>query len=196
MTAALVAAGVMRDASMVLAYEWRLGWRGQLRRVLGRRGVRAVQLLQLRYQWAYQLLAVEPRAGTQCWRWLQRCRGAPVKEALAARMPDAGVWDGHGAHTPRLLADLLVVKVGLPPDSAEFNPAEGVLQELRRRVEGRGYKSVADKQAVTDAYLTEPAANPARIRQLCGLALAHCRSRRAARRVTGTSMTDTYNPLL
>ena len=72
MTAALVEAGVTRDAGIVLADELRLGLRGQVRRVLGRRGLPVVQRLQLRYQWSYWLLAVDPRAGTLRWCWLER----------------------------------------------------------------------------------------------------------------------------
>jgi DDE superfamily endonuclease len=170
MTAALVEAGVTRGAGLVLADELRLGLRGQVRRVLGRRGVRVVQRLQLRYEWAYLLLAVDPRAGTLRWRWLERCRAALIQEALAAWRPDAVVWDGHGAHTAKLLAELPVVRVRLPAYSPEFNPAERVFQEVRRRVEGRWYASLAEKQAVVDAYLTELAADPARVRRLCGWA--------------------------
>jgi hypothetical protein len=168
MTAALVAAGVTRDAGIVLADELRLGLRGQVRRVLGRRGIPVVQRLQLRYQWAYLFLAVEPRAGTLRWCWLARCRAALLKEVLAAWVPDAVVWDSHGAHTARLLAELPVVRVRLPAYSPELNPAERVFQEVRRHVEGRVYASVAEKQAVVDAYLAELAADPARVRQLCG----------------------------
>jgi DDE superfamily endonuclease len=170
MTAALVEAGVTRGAGLVLADELRLGLRGQVRRVLGRRGVRVVQRLQLRYEWAYLLLAVDPRAGTLRWRWLERCRAALIQEALAAWRPDAVVWDGHGAHTAKLLVELPVVRVRLPAYSPEFNPAERVFQEVRRRVEGRWYASLAEKQAVVDAYLTELAADPARVRRLCGWA--------------------------
>ena len=168
MTAALVEAGVTRDADIVLADELRLGLRGQVRRVLGRRGGRVVQRLQLRYQWAYLLLAVDPRAGTLRWRWLARCRAAPIKAALAAWRPSAVGWDGHGAHRATLLADLPLARVRLPAYSPELNPAERVFQELRRHAEGRLYATVADKQAVADAYLTELAADPARVRRLCG----------------------------
>jgi transposase len=170
MTAALVGAGVARGAGIVVADELRLGLRGQVRRVLAPRGVKVVQRLQLRYQWAYLLLAVDPRAGTLRWRWLDRCRAGPIKQALAEWAPDAVLWDGHGAHTARLLADLPVARVRLPPYSPELNPAERVFQELRRRVEGRCYDTVADKQARADAYLAELAADPARVRQLCGWA--------------------------
>ena len=168
MTAALVGAGVTRDAGVVLADELRLGLRGQVRRVLAPRGVKVVQRLQLRYQWAYLLLAVDPRAGTLRWRWLERCRAEPIRATLAAWAPDAVVWDGHGAHTARLLADLPLARVRLPSYSPELNPAERVFQELRRRIEGRTYATIADKQAVADAYLRELAADPDRVQHLCG----------------------------
>jgi transposase len=170
MTAALVGAGVARGAGIVAADELRLGLRGQVRRVLAPRGVKVVQRLQLRYQWASLLLAVDPRAGTLRWRWLERCRAEPIKQALAEWAPEAVLWDGHGAHTATLLTDLPVARVRLPPYSPELNPAERVFEEVRRRVEGRCYDTVADKQARADAYLAELAADPARVRQLCGWA--------------------------
>jgi hypothetical protein len=170
MTAALVEARVTREASVVLADELRLGLRGQVRRVLGRRGGRSVQRLQLRYEWAYLFLAVEPRAGTLRWCWLARCRAVLLKEVLAAWAPDAVIWDSHGAHTARLLAELPVTRVRLPAYSPDLNPAERVFQEVRRHVEGRLYASVAEKQAVVDRYLVGLAADPARVRHLCGWA--------------------------
>jgi hypothetical protein len=50
----------------------------------------------------------------------------------------------------------------------EVGRHERVFQELRREVEGRVYATVADKQAVADAYLTELAADPDRVRRLGG----------------------------
>ena len=170
MTAALVEAGVTRDAGIVLADEWRLGLRGQVRRVLARRGVDVTQRLQLKYEWAYLLLAVDPRRGALRWRWLERCRAEPIRAALADWAPDAVVWDGHGAHTAKLLADLPLARVRLPPYSPELNPAERVVEEIRRRVEGRTYATLADKRAVADAYLRALAADPDRVKQLCGWA--------------------------
>jgi hypothetical protein len=160
MTAALVEAGVSRDAGVLCADELRLGLRGQTRRVLAPRGVNVTQRLQLKYEWAYLLLAVDPRAGTVRWRWLERLRAAPIKEALAAWTLDAVVWDGAGAHRAKLLADLPTIRVRLPPYSPELNPAERVFQEIRRRTEGRVYDSVADKQAVAQVYLDDLAADP------------------------------------
>jgi transposase len=60
------------------------------------------------------------------------------------------------------------MRVRLPAYSPELNPAERVFEEIRRRTEGRVYDSVADKQAVAQAYLAGLAADPDRIRQLCG----------------------------
>jgi DDE superfamily endonuclease len=168
MTAALVGAGVTRGAGIVLADELRLGLRGQVRRVLAPRGVKVTQRLQLTYHWAYLLLAVDPRAGTLRWRWLERCRAGPIRDTLAVWAPSAIIWDGHGAHRAKLLADLPTTRVRLPPYSPELNPAERVFEEIRRRTEGRLYDTVADKQARTEAYLADLAADPARVRHLCG----------------------------
>jgi hypothetical protein len=111
MTAAHIEAGVTHDASVLLADESRLGLRGQVRRVLAPRGVAAAQRLPLNYQWAYLLLAVDPRAGTLRWHWLERCRAGPIKATLAAWTLDAIVWDDAGAHRARLLAGLPTARV-------------------------------------------------------------------------------------
>ena len=66
------------------------------------------------------------------------------------------------------MADLPTRRVRLPPYSPELNPAERVFQEIRRRTEGRVYDTVADKQAAADAYLVRLAADPDRVRRLCG----------------------------
>ena len=170
MTAALAGAGGARGAGIVLADELRLGLRGQVRRVLAPRGVKVVQRLQLTSAGAYLLLAVAPRTGRLRWRWLERCRAAPIKAALADRAPEAVVWDGHGAHRARLLADPPTRRVALPPYRPELNPAERVFQELRRRREGRTYATLADKRTAADAYLTGVAADPGPVQQLCGWA--------------------------
>lgn len=168
MTAALVEAGVPRDAGILLADEMRLGLRGQVRRVLAPRGVKVHQRLQLKYQWAYLLLAVDPARGTLRWAWPERMRAEALKPVLSHWALDALIWDGAGAHRARLLQDLTTRRVLLPPYSPELNPAERVFEEIRRRVEGRTYTTVADKQAVVDAYLTDLAADPPRVIRLCG----------------------------
>lgn len=67
------------------------------------------------------------------------------------------IWDGHPAHTSRLLADLPVLRVRLPPYSPESTRRARV-PEWRR----------TDKQTAADPYLQEVAADYTRIRQLCG----------------------------
>ena len=83
-------------------------------------------------------------------------------------MLDAVIGDGAAVHRARLLAALPTARARRPPYSPELNPAQRVFQDLRRRTEGRVYDAVADKQAVAKAYLAELAADPARVRRLCG----------------------------
>lgn len=170
MTAALVEAGVTRGAGVVCADEMRLGLRGQVRRVLAPRGVKVTQRLQMTYRWAYLLLAVDPRAGTLRWQWLERCRAEAIKACVAAWQLDAVIWDGAGSHRARLLAELPTRRVPLPPYSPELNPAERVFEEVRRRIEGRTYATLEDKQAVADTYLSALADDPLRVTRLCGWA--------------------------
>ena len=160
--------------------ELRLGLRGQTRRVLAPRGVKVVQRLQVRYEWRYLLLAVEPHAGEVSWQWIARLRQEHLKPVLAAWKLACVVWDGAGAHRGKTLADLLTARVRLPASSPELNPAERVFQEVRRHVEGRVYPSLQAKQDAADAYLAELAADPARVRRLCGWAwLVAARPRRS-----------------
>ena len=123
--------------------------------------------MQIEYRWRYLLLAVEPRAGTLRWAWLERFRQEQLRPLLAAWRPAAIVWDGAGTHRGKHLRDLVTQRVFLPPYSPELNPVERVFAEIRRRVEGRIYASVDDKQAVVEAYLQELAADPGRVQRLC-----------------------------
>jgi hypothetical protein len=148
--------------------ELRLGLLGQTRRVLAPTGVEVRQPLQLRYEWRYLVVAVDPRMGTLRWQWLERMRQEHLRPVVAAWDIDAVVWDGAGSHRGRTLRDLPLIRVFLPPYSPELNPVERLFQEIRRRVEGRIYDSLAEKQALVEAYLAELAADPARVRRLCG----------------------------
>jgi transposase len=150
------------------ADELRRGLHGQVRRVLAPRGVKVAQRVQIEYRWRYLLLGVEPRAGVLRWRWLERFRQEQLKPVLAEWAPDAVVWDGAGAHRGKQLGELPIERVFLPPYSPELNPAERVLEEIRRRVEGRVYGSLDAKQAAVEDYLQELAADPARVKRLCG----------------------------
>jgi hypothetical protein len=147
--------------------ELRLGLRGQTRRVLAPTGIEVRQPLQLRYEWRYLVLAVDVRSGRLRWQWVERMRQESLRPVVAAWEVDAVVWDGAGSHRGRTLRDLPLQRVFLPPYSPELNPVERLFQEIRRRVEGRVYASLAEKQALVEAYLAELAADPARVRRLC-----------------------------
>jgi hypothetical protein len=168
LAAALGRAGLSRQADTLHADELRLGLRGQVRRVLAPKGVKVRQRVQVRYEWAYLLVGVDPRTGALRWEWLARMRQEQLRPVLAAWGLDGVVWDGAGAHRGRRLQDLPTARVFLPPYSPELNPAERVLEEIRRRVEGRVYDTLAAKQAEVEAYLRELAADPARVKRLCG----------------------------
>lgn len=168
LTAALSAAGVRQDDTVLQADELRLGLHGQVRRVLAPRGVQVVQRVQIEYRWVYLFLGVDPRTGLLKWRWVERFRQEHLKPVLASWALDAVIWDRAGAHRGKQLADLPTVRIFLPPYSPELNPAERVFAEIRRRVEGRVYATLAAKQATVEHYLEQLAADPARVRRLCG----------------------------
>lgn len=153
---------------MLHADELRLGLHGQVRRVLAPRGVKVVQRRQIEYRWAWLLLAVDPGSGRLEWRWLERCRQEHLKPALAAWGAAAVVWDGAAAHRGKTLRELPGARLALPPYAPELNPVERVFEEVRRRVEGAVYATLAAKQAEAEAYLRELAADPGRVKGLCG----------------------------
>jgi hypothetical protein len=150
------------------ADEMRLGLRGQVRRVLAPRGVKVVQRLQLEYVWAYLLLAVDPRRGVLRWEWIARLRQDDLRPVLERWRLAGLVWDGAGAHRGKRLNDLETKRVRLPPYSPELNPAERVFEEVRRHAEGRVYDDLTAKQQAAERYLRALAADPDRVRRLCG----------------------------
>ena len=168
LTAALVGAGVAGSDGVYCADELRLGLRGQLRRVLAPKGVKVVRPVQLQYAWCSLLLAVDPRAGALKWRWIARMNEAHITPVIAAWGLDCVVWDGAPAHKAASLAAAPTKRVLLPPYSPELNPAERLFAAVRRRVEGEVYASLEAKRGVAERYLRELAADPTRVRQLCG----------------------------
>jgi DDE superfamily endonuclease len=172
LTGALQAVGLTRASRIGFADELRLGLRGTTRRVWGRRGVKVRQRLQLQYDWWYLFAAVDARAGTVCWTWLDSMKATdlvPLMEALRANAPlDAIVWDGASSHRDATVRAVGVPLIDLPPYSPELNPAERLFEEVRRHAEGRVYATLADKVAAVTACLEELDADPARLRRLCG----------------------------
>lgn len=167
---ALAAADMTAGTGIWHADELRLGLRGQTRRVLAPRGIKVVQRLQVRYEWRYLLLAVEPLLGDLRWEWLARMRAAHLAPVVEDWALDGLVWDGAPAHKAKTVRALSTKQITLPAYSPELNPAERVFEEIRRHVEGRVYLSLATKQAAVETYLTELAASPAQVQRLCGWA--------------------------
>jgi hypothetical protein len=169
---ALAAVGLTRASRIGHADELRLGLRGTTRRVWGRRGVKVHQRLQLKYDWWYLFAAVDGRAGTVSWTWVDSMKAAdlvPLMAALRANAPlDAVVWDGAASHRDDAVRAVGVPLIQLPRYSPELNPAERLFEEVRRQVEGQVYTTLADKVAAVDAFLDELDADPARVRRLCG----------------------------
>lgn len=172
LAAALTAIGLTQASRIGHADELRLGLRGTTRRVWGRRGVKVRQPLQLRYEWWYLFAAVDGRAGTVSWTWVDSMKAVglvPLMEALRANAPlDAVVWDGAASHRDDTVRAVGVPLVQLPAYSPELNPAERLFEEVRRHVEGRVYATLADKVAAVNAFLDDLDADPARVRRLCG----------------------------
>ena len=172
LAAALDAVGLARASRLGFADEMRLGLRGTSRRVWGRRGIKVRQQLQLTYEWWYLFAAVDGRAGTVSWTWVDSMKAAdlaPLMEALRANAPlDALVWDGAASHRDDAVRAVGVPLIQLPPYSPELNPAERLFEEVRRHTEGRVYATLADKVVAVNAFLDELDADPARVRRLCG----------------------------
>ena len=88
--AALQAEGLRRGEEVVFADEMRLGLLRQVRRVWGRRGEKMRQRVELRYEWVYLVLGVDPMKGRLWWDWVKRVRGVEIAQVLRA-------WKGTGA---------------------------------------------------------------------------------------------------
>ena len=148
LAAALDAVGLTAASRVGYADEQRIGLRGTTRRVWGRRGTKVRQRLQLRYEWAYLFAAVETRAGTIWWDWVDTMRAADLRpvvaEVRARGLLDALVWDGAPSHADAAVRAAGLPLVALPPYSPELNPAERLFEEVRRCVEGDVYATLAD----------------------------------------------------
>jgi hypothetical protein len=154
------------------ADELRLGLRGMVRRVWGKRGVKVRQRLQLRYQWRYLFVVVDGRRGRLYWCWHERMAATEFLGMVRAVQQQtdlaALIWDGAPSHREERVQALGLPLIGLPPYSPELNPAERFFQEVRRAVEGEPYVSLDAKVAAVEAVLEEWDADPDRVRSLCG----------------------------
>ena len=168
----MAAVGVTAAMVFGFADEMRVGLRGMVRRVWGRRGVKVYQRLQLSYKWRYLFVVVDGRTGTLYWCWLDSMAAEELLGAVGGLQQqtevEALIWDGAPSHRDGQVRALGLPLIGLPPYSPELNPAERVIQELRRAIEGKVYPTLDDKVAAVEAELAKLKADPARIRSLAG----------------------------
>lgn len=170
---ALAAVGLNGDSPFGFADEMRVGLRGMVRRVWGKRGVKVRQCLQIAYEWRYLFLAVDSQAGRLFWCWLPALTALDIRSAIRGLEPfglAALVWDRAATHRDQGVRSLGLPLVAQPPASPELNPAERVFEELRRAVEGKVYATLADKVAAVAAELARIEADPERVRRLTGWA--------------------------
>ena len=116
----------------------RVGLRGMVRRVWGRRGVKVRQRVQLVYEWMYLFLVVDGRRGKLLWTWTDSMKSERIAAAVNGlkHQTDVGalVWDGARGHRSELVESVGVPTIVQPPYSPELNPAERVFEEVRRCV--------------------------------------------------------------
>ena len=169
---ALAGAGVKAETVLGFADEMRVGLRGMVRRVWGRRGMKVRQRVQTVYEWRYLFCVVDGRRGKLLWSWIDSMKSGRIAEAVNGLKQgtdmEALVWDGARGHRSRLVEVVGLSTVVQPPYSPELNPAERVFEEVRRWVEGRIYGSIEEKVEAVNAYLSELESDPGRVRSLAG----------------------------
>jgi transposase len=148
----------------------RLGLRGVVRRVWGRRGIKVYQRLQLAYKWRYLFLVVNAQEGKLHWCWLDSMGGDQMAAAVGGLKKHTEistvVWDGAPGHREEGVKELGMPLIGLPPYSPELNPAERVFEEIRRAIEGKVYATLEEKVLAAHEFLLKLEANPERVRSL------------------------------
>jgi hypothetical protein len=90
------------------------------------------------------------------WDWVKRVRGVEIAQVLRT-WKGAGVkgvvWDHAAFHKAKVVGEVGLRRIYQPPYSPELNPAERVLEEVRRWVEGRRYERIEAKKAAVEAVL-------------------------------------------
>ena len=159
-----------QETALGFAEEMRVGLRGLVRRVWGRRGVKVHQKLQLAYCWRYLFLVVNAQGGQLHWCWLNSMAGEQMAAAVGGLKKYTQVatlvWDGAPGHQDQGVRELGMPLIGLPPYSPQLNPAERAFQEVRRAIEGKVYATLEDKMTAVAEFLQELEAEPGRVRSL------------------------------
>ena len=103
------------------ADEMRVGLRGMVRRVWGRRGVKVNQRVQLVYEWKYLFLVVDGRRGKLLWTWTDSMKSERIAAAVNGlkHQTDVGalVWDGARGHRSKLVKSVGLPTIVQPPYS-------------------------------------------------------------------------------
>ena len=167
----LTAMGCTESTALYWGDEMRVGLIGQVRRVWAPRGVKVVQVVEYKREWAYLNLAVNGLTGQVHWDWTQNMKGvsiAPVVKQWGEEGISVVVWDRARGHRGPAYVDVPVQLIEQPPYSPELNPAERVFEYLRGKVEGRVYDTIGAKKAAIEAELEVLVATPERVKSLAG----------------------------
>ncbi|WP_374711125.1 transposase [Roseiflexus sp.] len=151
--------------------EMRVGLMGQGRRAWALRGVKVVQKVEYKREWAYLNLAVNGLTGQLHWGWTEHMKGAAIAAIVqhwAEKEVDVIVWDRARGHRGSASQEITVKRIEQPAYSPELNPAERVFEYLRSTVEGAVYGTIAAKRAAVEAELRELAPAPDKVRSLAG----------------------------
>jgi hypothetical protein len=171
LTDTLEEAGCTSIEGLFWGDEMRVGLIGQVRRVWAPRGVKIVQAVECKYEWAYLNLAVNGLTGQLCWDWTENMKSesiAPVVKRWEGDGVEVVVWDGARGHHGPAYEEVRVKRIQQPPYSPQLNPAERVFQYLRAEIEGHTYGTIAAKQEAVEAQLEKLAAAPDRVMSLAG----------------------------
>ena len=170
---ALIESGMSSKNNLFFSDEARIGLYGSNRRVWGVRGLKVVQLVQIKRQWKYLFAVVNPITGSLYWTWVDSMSKENTVEAVLEIRERSGlqtlVWDGAGSHRSREVRSIEGIdSIVQPPFSPELNPVERLFQEIRRHTDGRIYETIEEKMSVADDFMRGLAANPSRVKSLCG----------------------------
>jgi hypothetical protein len=143
-----------------------------VRRVWAPRGVKVRQKVQMVREWRYLVAAVDVVAGRIWWCWTDRVNGETMARVVGSWQQrtdlDGVVWDGATSHRGAAVWAWGFPLVVQPPYAPELNPAERLIEELRRAVEGRVYASLDPKVEAIEQDLQTWDANQDRVRRLAG----------------------------
>ena len=170
---ALTESGMSSGDTFFFSDEARIGLHGSNRRVWGVRGIKVVQLVQIRRQWKYLFVVVNPITGELRWTWIDSMSKENTISALCEireRMDlQTLVWDGAGSHRSK---DVIgfdgITSIVQPPFSPELNPVERIFEEVRRATDGRVYENIVEKMSAADVFMRGLASDPRRVKSLCG----------------------------